>query len=397
MLPDHLKIVAILTVGFALATAFGYLSARLKLSPILGYLLAGYIIGPYSPGFVADLSVSEQLAEVGVILMMFGVGLHLNVQRLFKIKYIAIVGALGQTIFSSVIGALGLWQAGWPAPASIVIGLSLGIASTVLLLRILHDFNLQNTQSGHIALGWLLTEDLIAVLLLLILPVIATMGAEPADFGPKLFTSLSLMVLKFGLWVAFMFTLGPKIIAYILRKIVKSQSNELFSLAVLAITFVIAVGSALLTGASIAMGSFIAGILIGQTTLRRQVSVNVMPIKDLFMVIFFLSIGMLFDPLVIFDNISLLGGIVAIILIGKPLAALVIMRLFRYPWHTSVIVALALAQIGEFSLILAEEASKLHILPDKGYDLIVAGTIISFMLNPLLFSMLKRFSLVIKS
>lgn len=386
ILPEHLKIVAILTVGFVFATILGYVSERLKMSPILGYLIAGYAIGPYSPGFVADLAISEQLAEVGVILMMFGVGLHLKWQELVYVKYTAIAGALGQTAFTTVIGALCLWHIGWSMEASIVVGLGIGIASTVLLVRVLSERGLHHTPAGHIALSWLLCEDVLAVCALLILPVLA-LTTHDGEAWSKVLSSFGILMLKFVAWAIFMFIFGRKITTFFLRKVVLTQSHELFSLTILAITFAIAIGSALLTGTSIAMGSFIAGMIIGQTALRRQVSANVMPIRDVFIVIFFLSIGMLFNPVAIVENFWLLLGLLAIIFIGKPLIALLIMRMLKHPFQESLIVAMALAQIGEFSLILAEEASKLHILPDKGYDIIVAGTLISFALNPLLFTL----------
>lgn len=392
IVPDHLKIVAILTVGFVFATILGYMSERLKMSPILGYLLAGYAIGPYSPGFVADMAIAEQLAEVGVILMMFGVGLHLKWQELKYVKYIAIAGALGQTLFTTIIGTFALWHLGWAIDAALVVGFGLGIASTVLLVRVLSEQGLGNTQAGHIALSWLLCEDLIAVAFLLILPVLALAHHGTQEIWTGLFSSLSIMVIKFAAWAIFMFFIGRKITSTILAKIAAQGSHELFSLAILAITFAIAVGSALLTGSSIAMGAFIAGMIIGQTALRKQVSANVMPIRDVFIVIFFLSIGMLFDPIALVNNFSLLMGMVIIIFVAKPVIALVIMRIFRYPLQSSLRVAIALAQIGEFSLILAEEATKLNILPDQGYDIIVAGTLISFIFNPLLFKLIERYT-----
>lgn len=381
----NLKIVLILTVGFAFASVLGYLSFKAKLSPILGYLIAGYLIGPYSPGFVADLHVAEQLAEIGVILMMFSVGLHFKLQDLINVKNIAITGAIGQTLLSSVAGCLLVVSMGWPWQSGIVMGLSIGVASTVVLVRVLSDFRILHTPDGHIAVGWLLVEDIITVFALLFIPALAAgMNGTPLAL-PELFQQIAWMFLKFAGLILFMFTIGKKIIAYILAKVMETESHELFTLAILAMTFIIAVGSSILLGTSIALGAFIAGILMGQTTARRQVSTNAMPLKDAFVVIFFLSVGMLFNPSVIIQQGFLFLGVLAIILVVKPLAAFLITLIMRYPLKTAVTVSLALAQIGEFSFILSEEAMKYNIFPDIGYDVIVACSLVSLSINPLLF------------
>lgn len=382
---SNIKIVLILTIGFALASLLGYLSQRLKLSPILGYLLAGFLIGPYSPGFVADLQIAEQLAEIGVILMMFGVGMHFKWEDLVSVKNIAIPGAIGQTLIASSVCAWLIYMIGWPIETGVVVGLAIGVASTVVLVRLLADNNLIDTPEGHIAIGWLIVEDLLTVIALILLPTIAeTLKGAEFHFS-DIALSVLFILIKFVLLIAIMFTIGSKFVTYTLFKIARTRSHELFTLTVLALIFVIATGSALLFGASLALGAFIAGMVIGRTDVRHQASANALPMKDTFVVIFFLSVGMLFNPFAIVENFTLFAGVLGIILIIKPLAALLITLFFNYSFKTALIVAVALAQIGEFSFILAEEALKLKILPDEGYDVIVACALISISINPILF------------
>lgn len=386
----NLKIVLILTVGFALASVLGYFTQRIKLSPLLGYLLAGYVIGPYSPGFVADSQLAEQLAEIGVILMMFGVGMHFKWQDLINVKGIAIPGAIIQTTVSAVIGAALVYFLGWSIESGIIIGLSIGVASTVVLVRVLTDNNILHTPQGHIAVGWLIVEDILTVLVLLMLPVLAVVksGAEipMQDLTFKVMTIL----FKFIFLVGLMFTLGRRFVKYVLFHVARTRSHELFTLTMLALIFVIATGSALIFGTSIALGAFIAGMVIGQTDVKHQASANALPLKDVFVVLFFLSVGMIFNPQAIHDNFQLFIGILAIILLVKPLTAFLIVKVLGYSTHTGITVSIALAQIGEFSFILAEEAMRLKLLPDDGYDLIVACAIVSISLNPLLFSGAER-------
>lgn len=383
----NLKIVLILTVGFSLASILGYLTHRLKLSPILGYLIAGYLIGPYFPGFVADVKLSEQLAEIGVILMMFGVGLHFKWQDLMNVKFIAIPGAIGQTLIAATCGALLLYMSGWTLEAGIIFGLAIGVASTVVLVRVLTDNSLLHTPQGHICVGWLIVEDLITVIVLLLVPTLAA-GNEMTMQSVAL--SIAVALFKFFLLAVIMFTIGRSFVGYALEKVVQTKSHELFTLTILALTFIIATGSALVFGTSIALGAFIAGMVIGQTNLRRQVSNNALPLKDAFVVIFFLSVGMIFNPHAIVDHFFLFISTLGIILILKPLTAFVISVTLKYPYKTALTVAIALAQIGEFSFILAEEAMKFKILPDDGYDIIVACALVSISINPLLFKFLPH-------
>lgn len=379
------KILFILTVGFALAFMLGYISQRLRLSPILGYLIAGYLIGPYSPGFVADITVAEQLAEIGVILMMFGVGLHSNWKNLIGVKNIAIPGAIGQTLIAAFLASFLVVLNGWTLGAGIVVGLAIGVASTVVLIRVLADNNLLETPQGHIALGWLIMEDFLTVIALILLPSIADWfkGIAPSFLNISL--SIFYVLFSFGVLILIMYFWGERIVSNILINVARTRSHELFTLAVLALTFVIATGSAYIFGTSIALGAFIAGIVIGKTDVSHQVSANALPMRDAFAVLFFISVGMLFNPMIFMTNSFLLLGILAVVLIGKPLAAFLIVTLFGYSTRTALTIALALAQIGEFSFILAEESLKLGILPDEGFDILVACSLLSIALNPLLF------------
>jgi CPA2 family monovalent cation:H+ antiporter-2 len=384
-MPYNIKILFILAIGFALASFLGYITQRLKLSPILGYLIAGFAIGPYSPGYVADVTLSEQLAEIGVVLMLFGVGLHLKWEDLLSVKNIAIPGAVGQTLVAAACGTLLVYSIGWPIEVGLIVGLAIGGASTVVLVRVLSDNLLLDTLEGHVAIGWLIVEDILTVLVLILLPVLATLvQGEELPLGEFL-GSVLLAIGKFVLLAVFMFTWGSKIVTYILMVIARTRSHELFTLTMLALTFVIATGSALVFGSSIALGAFIAGMVIGQTHVRHQASANSLPMKDAFAAIFFLTVGMIFNPLAIVENFVFFLGVLAIILIIKPLVAFLIVWFLRYPLKVALTVALALAQIGEFSFILGEEAIKFHLLPDEGYDVMVACALISIALNPLLF------------
>lgn len=390
----NIKIALLLAVGLTYAFILGYLAHRIKLSPIIGYLLAGYMIGPYSPGFVANLAVSEQLAEIGVILMMFGVGLHFKWQELIKVKNIAVPGAIAQTLVAGLCGMFFVYSLGWTIEAGLVIGLSIGVASTVVMVRVLQDNHLLSTPQGHIAVGWLIVEDLITVVALLLLPPLASsLHGESVSFF-EIASTAAFAILKCVVLVALMFLFGFRVVSFIFLKIARTRSQELFILTILALTFVIAIGSALLFGTSIALGAFIAGMVIGQTEVRHQASASSLPIKDTFAVIFFLSVGMLFNPFAIVAHFPFFIGILAIILLVKPLVAFLLVRFMKYPIKTAVIVAIALAQIGEFSFILSEEAMRLNILSDEGFDIIVACALISIALNNLLFRIcgsLERF------
>lgn len=383
------KIVLILTVGFSVACFLGYITQRCKLSPILGYLLAGFSIGPFSPGFVADLRVSEQLAEIGVILMMFGVGLHFRWRDLVNVKQIAVPGAIVQTFVATVVSTLLIHAVGWPWQAGLIIGLAIGVASTVVLVRVLSDYDLLETSEGLIAIGWLIVEDFFTVVALVLLPTIV-FYLNGGDLSIQEVTLAVVWVtVKLIVLAAIAFTVGKNFVRKVLALITETRSSELFTLAVLALTFAIAVGSSYIFGTSIALGAFIAGMMIGQTDVRHQASAHASTIKDAFVVIFFLSVGMLFNPMAIVEHFLIFISVLGVIILIKPLAALVIVKLLGKSNRTAIIIALALAQIGEFSFILAEEANKLGVLPDQGYDIIVACALISIAINPLWFKVLS--------
>lgn len=386
----HLKIVLILTIGFAYASLFGYLAHKIKLSPILGYLIAGFLIGPYSPGFVADMQVAEELAEIGVILMLFGVGMHFQLPDLINVKHIAIPGAIGQTVVAAIAGMLLMHTVGWAYEPGLVFGMAIGVASTVVLIRGLQERKLIATPQGHIAVGWLIVEDIITIFLLLIIPTMADSAKGVEVNLQDLILNILAAVAKFIILIVIVFTVGRKIIEFIFARINLTNSHELFTLTILAITFLIAAGSAYFFGTSMALGAFIAGMVIGQTHLKRKVTMNSTPLQDTFIVLFFLSIGMLFNPTVIVDHFYLFLGTLAIILLIKPITAIVIALVLRQSMMTALTIAVGLAQIGEFSFILAEEAVRLDVFPDEGYDIIVACALVSIAINPLLLKLIPK-------
>jgi CPA2 family monovalent cation:H+ antiporter-2 len=385
----RLKIVLVLTIGFALAGLLGYLSLRMRLSPLLGYLLAGYVIGPYSPGFVTEIDVSEQLAEIGVIMMMFGVGLNFKLEDLHNVKWIAIPGAIGQTFCATIFSTLFMSYLGWPIQTGIIVGLAIGVASTVVLVRILSDFHLLHTQQGKISVGWLIVEDILTVIMLILLPVIASLSKSGGFSMRESFYLMAIALSKFALLTILMFTIGKKLVIYILSAVERTKSKELFTVAILALTFGVATASALVFGASIAMGAFIAGMIIGQSDVKHLAFRHAEPLKNAFVVTFFLSVGTLFNPGAIWEFFPLFISILGIVLIVKPLAAFLIAIALRQTTYTATVVGLALAQIGEFSFILSEEAMRLKLLPDEGYDAIVAVALVSIALNPLLFKLIE--------
>ncbi len=388
----NLKIVITLTIGFSLASFLGYFSQKIKFSPILGYLLAGYIIGPFFPGYVADLALAEQLAEVGVMLMMFGVGLHFKWQDLVAVKNIAIPGAIGQTGLSALITVFLIHAWGWSWEAGIVIGISVGVASTVVLVRVLSTYGLLNTTQGHITIGWLIVEDLLTVIALILLPTLLSEGKVFSFYHIPL--AIAEIIIKFILLALLMFTWGRKIASYFLLKTAHTRSYELFTVTVLAIIFFIATSSSLIFGTSIALGAFIAGMVIGQTELRNQALIHSSSMKDAFAVLFFISVGMLFNPTTLMQHFPLFLLLLSVILIVKPLIAFMIASFLKYSSDTALIIGLALAQIGEFSFIVAEEANRFDILPDEAFDLLVACALISIAINPLFFRVLDYLHLL---
>src|SRR5688572_8493731 len=380
------KLIALIAIGFVLALGFGFLAARVRLPPLVGYLVAGIAIGPFTPGFVADANLASELAEIGVILLMFAVGLHFSIATLLRVRRIALPGAVAQIAVATAIGAglAGWW--GWSLSAGLVFGLALSVASTVVLLRALEQRNELDTENGHIAVGWLIVEDLATVLALVFLPALATGGDTNAS---SLLLSLGTTAFKVAVFVALMLVGGRRIVPWILHQVARAGSRELFTLAVLAIALGIAYGSAHLFDVSFALGAFFAGVVLAETDLSHQAAENSLPLQDAFAVMFFVSVGMLFDPSVVLERPLELLGVLFIVVVGKSLAAFAIVLAFGYPVRTALTISASLAQIGEFSFILAGLGVGLGLLPAEGRDLILAGALLSITFNPFAFGMIK--------
>jgi CPA2 family monovalent cation:H+ antiporter-2 len=383
-------LIATIVAGLVVAFLMGALAHRLKVSPIAGYLLAGVIVGPFTPGFVADASLANQLAEIGVILLMFGVGLHFSLRDLLSVRNIAIPGAIVQIAAATLMG-MGLgWLLGWNLMAGFVFGLALSVASTVVLLRALQGRNLVQTERGRIAVGWLIVEDLAMVLALVLLPAIAGVanGAAGGGGAASLIGPLAGTFFKVAGFIGLMLLVGRRIIPAALHWVAHTGSRELFRLAVLAIALGVAFGAAFVFDVSFALGAFFAGMILGETQLSRRAAEETLPLRDAFAVLFFVSVGMLFDPAVVIEQPLPLLATVAIILLGKSIAAYMIVRAFGHSGKTALTVAASLAQIGEFSFILAALGTELGMLPSAGRDLILAGAIISIFANPFIFSLI---------
>jgi CPA2 family monovalent cation:H+ antiporter-2 len=368
-----------------LALGFGFLAAKLKLPPLLGYLLAGIAVGPFTPGFVGDAGLASELAEIGVILLMFGVGLHFSVETLLKVRSIALPGAVAQIVVATAIGAgLAVWW-GWDLPAGLVFGLAMSVASTVVLLRALEERNELDTEQGRIAVGWLIVEDLAMVLALVFLPVLAAVTQGESISGSEIALSLGVTTLKVAIFVVLMLAGGRRAVPWVLNQVARTGSRELFTLAVLAIALGIAYGSAHLFDVSFALGAFFAGVVLAESDLSHQAAENSLPLQDAFAVLFFISVGMLFDPSVLVREPLAVLGVLVVIVICKTLAAFVIVMAFKYPVRTALTISASLAQIGEFSFILVGLGVGLKLLPAEGRDLILAGALLSITLNPFAF------------
>jgi CPA2 family monovalent cation:H+ antiporter-2 len=383
----NLDLILTITAGLAGALLLGYVTQRLGLSPIVGYLLAGILVGPATPGFVANTELAEQLAEIGVILLMFGVGLHFHFKDLLAVRRVAVPGAVGQSLAATILGCLVAVWIGWGWPAGIVFGLAISVASTVVLLRVLSDNNELHTPTGHIAIGWLVVEDLFSVLVVVLMPVIFQAGAVEAG-GVAL--ALGGSLLKIGLLVALVMYGGTKLFPWLLARVAATRSRELFTLTVLVLALGVAVGSAGLFGVSMALGAFLAGMVVGQSDFGSRAAAEALPMRDAFAVLFFVSVGMLFDPAYLLEAPGLVAATLGIILLGKPLSALVIVLWLGHPLRTGLGVAGALAQIGEFSFILAAMGRQLGILPENATNAIIAASIISISLNPFLYRLYNR-------
>ncbi|MBP2290953.1 cation:proton antiporter domain-containing protein [Azospirillum rugosum] len=389
-------LIAILVAGFVLAFAMGALAHKLRVSPLIGYLLAGVVIGPFTPGFVADQGLANELAEIGVILLMFGVGLHFSLKDLLSVKTVAVPGAVVQIGIATALG-VGLGMAlGWTLMAGIIFGLALSVASTVVLLRALQERRLVQTERGRIAVGWLIVEDLAMVLALVIIPGLAgAMNGESAGTGPfglGLGGVLLVTLGKVAAFVAVMLIVGRRVIPWILHWVAHTGSRELFRLSVLAIALGVAFGAAALFGVSFALGAFFAGMILNESPLSQRAAEETLPLRDAFAVLFFVSVGMLFNPSIIVSAPWELAATLAIILVGKSAAAFGLVRAFGRSNATALTISASLAQIGEFSFILAGLGVGMGLLPEVARDLILAGAIISIFVNPLLFALIARFA-----
>jgi CPA2 family monovalent cation:H+ antiporter-2 len=399
-LPHNVALITTLVAALGAALAFGFLAARFKLPVLIGYLAAGIVIGPFTPGFVADAELSAQLAEIGVMLLMFGVGLHFSVDELLAVRKIAIPGAIVQITVATLLGLAlsNLW--GWNLAEGLVFGLTLSVASTVVLLRALESRGILETVNGHIAVGWLIVEDLVTVLVLVLLPPLSLwLGGSGRGqvSGQELFTALALTLGKVALFIGFMVIGGRRLVPWIAWHIARVGPRELFTLCVIALAMGIAYGAAELFGVSFALGAFFAGMVMRESPLSHRAAEESLPFRDSFSVLFFVSVGMLFDPQVLIHEPLHIVAVVAIIVIGKSLAAFALVLLFGYPLNTALTVSAGLAQIGEFSFILAGLGLSLGILPEEARSLILAGAIISIAVNPLVFHAIEPLQVWIRA
>lgn len=389
-MPHSVSLINTVAAGLGLALLLGFLAARLRLPALVGYLLAGVILGPFTPGFVADASIAAQLAEIGVMLLMFGVGLHFSLDDLLAVRKIALPGALVQIVVATLLGAaLASWW-GWSPGGALVFGLALSVASTVVLLRALESLGLLDSFTGRIAVGWLVVEDLAMVLVLVLLPPLAEAlggGAARADAAP-LWQTLGLTLLQVGGFVVLMLVVGRRVFPWLLWQVTRTGSRELFTLCVVAAAVSIAFASAALFGVSFALGAFFAGMVMRESEFSHRAAQESLPLRDAFAVLFFVSVGMLFNPAVLIERPLQVLAVVMVIVVGKSVAACVLVLLLRYPLGTALTVSASLAQIGEFSFILAALGASLGLLPEEGQSLLLAGALISIATNPLLFSLI---------
>ncbi|MFN6998099.1 MAG: cation:proton antiporter, partial [Aquincola tertiaricarbonis] len=388
-MPHSVSLITTIAAGLGLALVLGFVAVRLKLPALVGYLLAGVLIGPSTPGFVADLDIAGQLAEIGVMLLMFGVGLHFSLDDLLAVRRIALPGAVVQMAVATLLGGAAAWAWGWNLGAALVFGLSLSVASTVVLLKALEAAGVMDSMNGRIAVGWLVVEDLAMVLVLVLLPPLAGwLGGQSAP-GPELWATLGWTLLQVAAFIALMLLVGRRVFPWLLWQVTRTGSRELFTLCVVAVALGIAYGSAALFGVSFALGAFFAGMVMRESEFAHRAAEESLPLRDAFAVLFFVSVGMLFDPHVLVDQPLRVLLVVAIVVVGKSIAAMLIVMLFRYPLNTALTVSAGLAQIGEFSFILAALGMSLGLLPAQGQSLILAGALISMALNPLVFAAIE--------
>jgi len=386
-MPHQTELLALIAGGFVAALILGYLATLVRLPPLVGYLLAGMAIGPFTPGFVANTGLAQELAEIGVILLMFGVGLHFSMSALWEQRRIALPGAVVQITVATGVGAAAAWLWGWSLVEGLMLGLALSVASTVVLLRALEQRNELYSDNGRIAVGWLIVEDLVMVLALVFLPAIAAPddGAARAS-SSQLAISLLLIAVKVSLFVALMLVGGRRVVPWLLKRVANTGSRELFTLSILAIALGIAYGSAMLFDVSFALGAFFAGVVLAETDLSHEAAEKSLPLQDAFAVLFFVSVGMLFNPQIVIEAPLAVLGVLLIVVMVKSIAAFVIVLVFGHSTRTALTISASLAQIGEFSFILAGLGVGLGLLPAQGRDLILAAALLSITLNPFVFA-----------
>jgi K+:H+ antiporter len=390
----NISLITTIAAGFGVALILGFLAERIKVPALVGYLLAGIIIGPATPGFVADVHIASQLSEIGVMLLMFGVGLHFSLNDLLAVKRLAIPGAVVQMGLATVLGMFMAWWWNWSLGSALIFGLSLSCASTVVLLKALEARGVLETMNGRIAVGWLVVEDLATVLVLVLLPPLAgVLGGSTAHVGAvkPLWTTIGQTLLQVSAFVALMLVVGRRVLPWLLWHVARTGSRELFTLSVIATAIGIAYGASALFSVSFALGAFFAGMVMRESEFSHRAAEESLPLRDAFSVLFFVSVGMLFDPTILVEQPAHVLGVVAIIILGKSLAALALVIAFRYPLNTALTVAASLAQIGEFSFILAGLGLSLGLLPGEGMSLVLAGALISIALNPFLFAAIAPF------
>ncbi|WP_059414518.1 YbaL family putative K(+) efflux transporter [Cupriavidus basilensis] len=390
---DSIPLITTLAAGFSIALMLGFLAERVKVPALVGYLVAGIIIGPSTPGFVADVRLASQLSEIGVMLLMFGVGLHFSVNDLLAVKRIAVPGALLQMALATVLGLLVAWWWGWGWGSSLIFGLALSCASTVVLLKALETRGALESMNGRIAVGWLVVEDLATVLVLVLLPPLTnflggTVAVPPAESRP-LWTTIGQTLLQVSAFIALMLIVGRRVLPWLLWQISSTGSRELFTLSIITGAIGIAYGAAELFSVSFALGAFFAGMVMRESEFSHRAAQESLPLRDAFSVLFFVSVGMLFEPAILMEKPVHVFGVVAIIILGKSIAALALVLAFRYPLNTALTVSASLAQIGEFSFILAGLGRSLGLLPAEGMSLVLAGALISIALNPMLFAAIE--------
>ena len=391
-MPHDVELIILLAVGFSLALVFGYIAARLRLPPLMGYLIAGVIISPNTPGIVADIHLANQLAELGVMFLLFGVGMHFSLNDLMQVRRIALPGAVLQIAVATLLGVGVSMMWGWSFGSALIFGLSLSCASTVVLLKALGDRGLLDSVNGKIAVGWLLVEDLVMVLALVLLPATAVLlGGQAIDNASdeNIWLTLGLTLLKVSGFIAFMLIVGKRLVPFIMQIVARLGSRELFTLTVVAAAVSIAFGAYKIFGVSMALGAFFAGMVVKESDFSHRAEEETLPLREIFSILFFVAVGMLFDPRILIEEPLHVLAVVGIIMVGKTIAAMALVLFFRYPLNTALTVGASLAQIGEFSFILATLGVSLQLLSLEGQNLILAGALISITLNSFVFSAIE--------